>query len=177
MKKIQTAINDLLVFEPSVLGDERGFFMETFRAEWLLDYTFIQDNHSKSVGGTLRGMHYQLQKPQGKLVRVSAGEVYDVALDLRQSSSTFRHWYGITLSSENKRLLWVPPGFAHGFLVTSDAAEVQYKCTNYYAPTDEHSIAWDDPALAIDWPLMGVAPLLSAKDRRGVLFNDAVYYD
>jgi len=177
MKQIQTPINDLLVFEPAVFGDERGFFMETFRAEWFPDHTFVQDNHSKSVKGTLRGMHYQLSQPQGKLVRVTEGEVYDVALDLRQSSSTFGQWYGITLSGENKRLFWVPPGFAHGFLVTSDSAEFQYKCTDYYAPADEHSIQWSDPVLKIDWPLAGAAPLLSAKDEQGVLFKDAVYYD
>jgi dTDP-4-dehydrorhamnose 3,5-epimerase len=122
-------------------------------------------------------MHYQLSQPQGKLVRVTDGEVYDVALDLRQSSKTFGQWYGITLSSENKRLFWVPPGFAHGFLVTSETAEFQYKCTDYYDPSDEHSIAWDDPALAIDWPLVDMAPLLSAKDEQGVHFKDAVYYD
>lgn len=177
MKQIQTPINDLLVFEPAVFGDDRGFFMETFRAEWFPDHTFVQDNHSKSVSGTLRGMHYQLSQPQGKLVRVTDGEAYDVALDLRQSSNTFGQWYGVTLSSENNRLFWVPPGFAHGFLVTSDTAEFQYKCTDYYAPTDEHSIAWNDPTLAIDWPMIGAGPLLSAKDEQGVPFKDAAYYD
>jgi dTDP-4-dehydrorhamnose 3,5-epimerase len=177
MQRIQTPTNDLQVFEPTVFGDERGFFMETFRAEWFPDHTFVQDNHSKSTAGILRGMHYQLSQPQGKLVRVTEGEVYDVALDLRQSSKTFGQWYGITLSSDNKRQCWVPPGFAHGFLVTSDSAEFQYKCTGYYDPTDEHSIAWNDPALGIDWPVTGAGPRLSAKDEQGVLFKDAVYYD
>jgi dTDP-4-dehydrorhamnose 3,5-epimerase len=122
-------------------------------------------------------MHYQLNNPQGKLVRVTEGEVYDVALDLRQSSKTFGRWHGVILSSDNKRQCWVPPGFAHGFLVTSDRAEFQYKCTGYYDPTDEHSIAWNDPALGIDWPVTGPGPRLSAKDEQGVLFKDAVYYD
>jgi len=177
MKRIDSPIEDLQVFEPTVFGDERGFFMETFRAEWLPGYRFVQDNHSKSVGGTLRGMHYQLDQPQGKLVRVTDGEVYDVALDLRQSSKTFGQWYGTTLSSDNKRLLWVPPGFAHGFMVTSKTAEFQYKCTAYYAPADEHTIAWNDPVLGIDWPLADTIPLLSAKDEQGMRFDDAVYYD
>ena len=176
MQRIQTPINDLQVFEPTVFGDERGFFMETFRAEWFPDHTFVQDNHSKSTAGILRGMHYQLSQPQGKLVRVTEGEVYDVALDLRQSSKTFGQWYGVILSGDNKRQFWVPPGFAHGFLVTSDSAEFQYKCTDYYDPTDEHSIAWNDPALGIDWPVTGTGPRLSAKDEQGVLFKDAVYY-
>jgi dTDP-4-dehydrorhamnose 3,5-epimerase len=122
-------------------------------------------------------MHYQLNNPQGKLVRVTEGEVYDVALDLRQSSKTFGQWHGATLSADNNRLLWMPPGFAHGFIVTSETAEFQYKCTDYYAPTDEHCIAWNDPALAIDWPLGDTAPLLSGKDEQGLLFKDAVYYD
>ncbi|MFT4854092.1 MAG: dTDP-4-dehydrorhamnose 3,5-epimerase [Bacteroidia bacterium] len=177
MKRINSPIKDLQIFEPTTFGDERGFFMETFRAEWFPGYSFVQDNHSKSVGGTLRGMHYQLNQPQGKFVRVTDGEVYDVALDLRRSSKTFGQWYGTTLSSENKRLLWVPPGFAHGFMVTSKTAEFQYKCTAYYAPVDEQTIVWNDPALAIDWPLADTAPLLSAKDEQGVAFSDAVYYD
>jgi dTDP-4-dehydrorhamnose 3,5-epimerase len=177
MKRIETPIADLQVFEPTVFGDDRGFFMETFRAEWFPGYSFVQDNHSKSVSGTLRGMHYQLNNPQGKLVRVTDGEVYDVALDLRQSSKTFGQWHGTTLSADNNRLFWVPPGFAHGFIVTSETAEFQYKCTDYYAPTDEHCIAWNDPALAIDWPLGETAPLLSGKDEQGLLFKDAVYYD
>jgi dTDP-4-dehydrorhamnose 3,5-epimerase len=177
MKRIETPIADLQVFELTVFGDDRGFFMETFRAEWFPGHSFVQDNHSKSVSGTLRGMHYQRNNPQGKLVRVTEGEVYDVALDLRQSSKTFGQWHGATLSADNNRLLWMPPGFAHGFIVTSETAEFQYKCTDYYDPTDEHCIAWNDPALAIHWPLGDTAPLLSGKDEQGLLFKDAVYYD
>ena len=176
MKMIETPIKDLRILEPKVFGDERGFFMETFRAEWLPEHTFVQDNHSQSVGGILRGLHYQLAKPQGKLVRVTSGEVYDVAVDLRQSSATFGQWYGVLLSSANKRLLFVPPGFAHGFLAVSASVEFQYKCTNYYEPEDEHTIAWDDPDLAITWPLEAGEPILSAKDKQGQAFKNATYY-
>ena len=176
MQLVETPIKDLMMLEPTVFGDERGFFMETFRAEWLPEHTFVQDNHSQSVGGILRGLHYQLAKPQGKLVRVTAGEVYDVAVDLRQSSATFGQWYGVLLSSANKRLLFVPPGFAHGFLAVSASVEFQYKCTNYYEPEDEHTIAWDDPDLAITWPLEAGEPILSAKDKQGQAFKDATYY-
>jgi len=176
MKRIDTPIEDLQIFESTMFGDDRGFFMEIFRAEWFPGHSFVQDNHSKSVGGTLRGLHYQLNSPQGKLVRVTDGEVYDVALDLRQSSKTFGQWHGVILSSDNKRQCWLPPGFAHGFLVMSDSAEFQYKCTDYYDSTDEHSIAWNDPALGIDWPVIDAGPRLSAKDEQGVLFKDAVYY-
>ena len=176
MQLVETPIKDLVILEPTLFGDERGFFMETFRAEWLPDHTFVQDNHSQSVGGILRGLHYQLAKPQGKLVRVTSGEVYDVALDLRQSSATFGQWYGVLLSSANKRLLFVPPGFAHGFLAVSASVEFQYKCTNYYEPEDEHTIAWDDPDLAITWPLDAGEPILSAKDKQGQAFKNATYY-
>jgi len=176
MQLVETPIKDLVILEPTLFGDERGFFMETFRAEWLPEHTFVQDNHSQSVGGILRGLHYQLAKPQGKLVRVTAGEVYDVAVDLRQSSATFGQWYGVLLSSANKRLLFVPPGFAHGFLTVSASVEFQYKCTNYYEPEDEHTIAWDDPDLAITWPLEAGEPILSAKDKQGRAFKDATYY-
>ena len=150
--------------------------MGTFRAEWLPQHHFVQDNHSKSVGRTLRGLHYQLAKPQGKLVQATVGEVFDVAVDLRMGSKTFGHWYGVLLNSENKRLLWVPPGFAHGFIVLSEFAEFQYKCTNYYAPEDEHTIAWNDPDLAITWPLDAGEPILSGKDKQGQAFKDATYY-
>ena len=177
MKMIETPIKDLWILEPKVFGDERGFFMETFRAEWLPEYQFVQDNHSKSMKRTLRGLHYQFNQPQGKLVQATVGEVFDVAVDLRRSSKTFGQCYGVVLSSENKRMLWVPPGFAHGFMVLSESAEFQYKCTDYYAPEDEHGILWNDPDLAIDWPLAAGEPILSAKDSQAKSFKDAVYYD
>ena len=163
------AIPDVMLFTPTVFGDERGFFMETFRQSefeaYCGNYQFVQDNHSKSKQGILRGLHYQLEKPQGKLVRVTQGEVFDVAVDLRESSTTFGQWVGVYLSAENKQMLWVPPGFAHGFYVTSEEAEFQYKCTDYYNPGDEYSLLWNDNIVNIDWPLMGgKAPLLSTKD-------------
>ncbi len=172
------AIPDVVLLTPKVFGDERGFFMETFRqAEFEQHcgpYTFVQDNHSQSVRGILRGLHYQLQKPQGKLVRVTRGEVFDVAVDLRQSSPTFGRWVGATLSAHNKQLLWVPPGFAHAFYVTSEEAEFQYKCTDYYNPGDEYSLRWDDPTLGIDWPLVeGQKPRLSDKDLNGLAWDVA----
>ena len=171
------AIPDVVLLTPKVFGDERGFFMETFRQsefeQHCGNYQFVQDNHSKSVQGILRGLHYQHKQPQGKLVRVTQGEVFDVAVDMRKSSPTFGQWVGVTLSEENKQLLWVPPGFAHGFYVTSEKAEFQYKCTGYYAPGDEVSIRWDDPLLAIEWPNNGVEPQLSEKDRFASNFKDA----
>tara|TARA_R110002020_G_scaffold129006_4_gene289054 strand:+ start:980 stop:1528 length:549 start_codon:yes stop_codon:yes gene_type:complete len=172
------AIPDLVLLTPKVFGDERGFFMETFRQSEFEthcgNYQFVQDNHSKSVQGILRGLHYQYKQPQGKLVRVTQGEVFDVAVDMRKSSPTFGHWVGVTLSEENKQMLWVPPGFAHGFYVTSETAEFQYKCTDYYAPGDEVSICWNDPQLAIEWPLVeGKSPQVSDKDADGVLLNEA----
>ena len=169
------AIPDVVLLTPQVFGDERGFFMETFRQDEFEkhcgDYRFVQDNHSKSKQGILRGLHYQHQNPQGKLVRVTQGEVYDVAVDMRQSSPTFGQWVGLLLNAENKQLLWVPPGFAHGFYVTSAEAEFQYKCTDYYAPGDEYSLLWNDPALNIDWPLDNGLPLLAAKDNAGLVFS------
>ncbi|WP_252107369.1 MULTISPECIES: dTDP-4-dehydrorhamnose 3,5-epimerase [unclassified Halomonas] len=174
------AIPDVVLLTPKVFGDERGFFMETFRQnefeEHCGHYAFVQDNHSKSAKGTLRGLHYQLDQPQGKLVRVTQGEVFDVAVDMRKSSPTFGQWVGATLSAKNQQLLWVPPGFAHGFYVTSDEAEFQYKCTDYYAPGDEVSIQWDDPTLAIEWPTMKNGPQLSAKDQSGLYFTAAPYF-
>ncbi|WP_062362595.1 dTDP-4-dehydrorhamnose 3,5-epimerase [Vreelandella aquamarina] len=172
------AIPGVVLLTPKVFGDERGFFMETFRQSEFEQhcghYTFVQDNHSLSAHGILRGLHYQLAKPQGKLVRVTRGEVFDVAVDLRQSSPTFGQWVGATLSAENKQLLWVPPGFAHAFYVTSEEAEFQYKCTDYYNPGDEYCIRWDDPTLAIDWPLVGgKPPRVSEKDGQGDAFVDA----
>lgn len=176
MDIIETAIPGVLRFKPDVFEDDRGFFMESFRASWLPDYNFVQDNHSKSVKATLRGLHYQLENPQGKLVRAVRGEVFDVAVDIRLNSPTFGQWVGCLLSEDNKELFWVPPGFAHGFVVVSETAEFQYKCTDYYSPGDEYGIRWDDPALAIDWPLSG-DPLLSAKDQDAPLLAEAKTYE
>lgn len=170
---IPTAIPEVLVIEPKVFGDARGFFFESFnervfREATGLDITFVQDNHSRSARGVLRGLHYQVRQPQGKLVRVVRGSVFDVAVDLRRNSATFGRWVGTELSEDNKRQMWVPAGFAHGFLVTSDSADFLYKTTDYYAPEHERCIAWDDPAIGVVWPLGDVAPQLSAKDRQGV---------
>jgi dTDP-4-dehydrorhamnose 3,5-epimerase len=178
MKIVETSIADVKVIEPRVFGDERGFFLETFRDDWFRqhcgDVTFVQDNHSKSSQGILRGLHYQLNQTQGKLVRVTQGEVFDVAVDMRKSSPTFGQWVGVHLSAENKKQLWVPAGFAHGFYVTTESAEFVYKCTDYYHPESEISIKYDDADLAIDWPLVdGNKPSLSGKDESGVNFKDA----
>jgi dTDP-4-dehydrorhamnose 3,5-epimerase len=178
MKFIETKIADVKIIEPQVFGDERGFFMETFRTalfnENCGERQFVQENHSKSCNGILRGLHYQTENTQGKLVRVTKGEVFDVAVDLREKSATFGQWVGVLLSAENKRQLWVPEGFAHGFYVTSDEAEFVYKCTDVYNPNAEVSIKWDDPTLNIEWPLVdGKKPQLSAKDESGLLFVDA----
>ncbi|MBL8525345.1 MAG: dTDP-4-dehydrorhamnose 3,5-epimerase [Betaproteobacteria bacterium] len=173
MKIIDTAIADIKIIEPRVFGDERGFFYESFNERAFnealgTEVTFVQDNHSKSIKGVLRGLHYQIQQPQGKLVRVVAGEVYDVAVDIRKSSPTFGQHVAIRLSAENKRMLWVPAGFAHGFVVTSDSAEFLYKTTDYYAPAFERSLLWNDPVLKIDWPLAETgAPQLKAADVNG----------
>jgi len=172
MEVVKTKIADLLLLKPKVFGDERGFFMETYRdslfAELGIDVSFVQDNHSASARGVLRGLHYQTVQPQGKLVRVVAGEVYDVAVDMRRDSPTFGQHVGVHLSADNKHMFWVPPGFAHGFLVLSDRAEFVYKCTNYYAPEHEQSLLWNDPELGIEWPnLEGEVPSLSAKDIAG----------
>ena len=177
MNVLSTDLPDVLILEPRVFGDERGFFMESFNARTFeeatgLQRTFVQDNHSRSQKGVLRGLHYQLQQPQGKLVRVTAGEVLDVAVDIRRSSPTFGRWVGVHLSAENKRQLWVPEGFAHGFVVLSEFAEFLYKTTDYYAPAHERCIRWDDPQLAIDWQFEGV-PQLSAKDQNGLLLRQA----
>lgn len=181
MKVTKTSIPDVLVVEPTVFGDERGFFFESFNQKaWLektgVERTFVQDNHSRSVKGVLRGLHYQIKQSQGKLVRVVAGEVYDVAVDIRKSSPTFGKWVGVHLSEKNKKQLWVPEGFAHGFLVLSEVAEFLYRTTDYYAPEHERCIIWNDPALAIDWPV-GVEPRLSEKDALGSLFKDADLFD
>ncbi|WP_444912178.1 dTDP-4-dehydrorhamnose 3,5-epimerase [Microbulbifer sp. PAAF003] len=181
MNIIETDIPDVKIIEPKIFGDERGFFFESFRDDVFLDKcenrAFVQDNHSKSSRGILRGLHYQTEQTQGKLVRVVQGEVFDVAVDLRKSSSTFGSWVGVYLSAENKRQLWVPEGFAHGFYVTSDSAEFVYKCTDYYAPDYEQSILWNDPDLNISWPIEdGRPPLLSRKDAEGRHFRDADYF-
>jgi dTDP-4-dehydrorhamnose 3,5-epimerase len=177
MNLIKTEIPDVVILEPKVFGDDRGFFYESWNARTLanlgINVNFVQDNHSKSQRGVLRGLHYQIQQPQGKLVRVISGEVYDVAVDLRRSSPTFGKWVGILLSAENKRIAWVPPGFAHGFCVTSATAEFLYKTTDYYSPEHERSLLWSDPALGIPWPLNGMEPQLAAKDKAGVLLKDA----
>jgi len=172
MKVIETAIPGLLILEPKVFGDARGFFMESYNAQAFAEATgltpnFVQDNHSRSGKGVLRGLHYQIEQAQGKLVRVTRGSVFDVAVDLRKSSPTFGKWVGVELSEENSRQLWIPPGFAHGFLVTSDSADFLYKTTDYYAPQFERSLAWNDPTVGVEWPLAGAAPLLSAKDVAG----------
>ncbi|NJK38286.1 MAG: dTDP-4-dehydrorhamnose 3,5-epimerase [Oscillatoriales cyanobacterium RM2_1_1] len=172
MNVVPTEIPEVLIFEPKVFGDERGFFFESFNHQAFAEKTglaveFVQDNHSRSVQGVLRGLHYQIQQAQGKLVRVVLGEIFDVAVDIRQNSPTFGKVVGCSLSAENKRQFWVPAGFAHGFLVTSEIAEVLYKTTDYYAPQHERSILWNDPDLAIDWPLNGITPVLSKKDETG----------
>ncbi|WP_312226073.1 dTDP-4-dehydrorhamnose 3,5-epimerase [Stutzerimonas nitrititolerans] len=177
MKSTRLAIPDVVLFEPLVFGDERGFFYESFNQRQFEEAigrsaSFVQDNHSRSVKNVLRGLHYQIQQPQGKLVRVVQGEVFDVAVDIRRSSPTFGHWVGAHLSAENRHQLWVPEGFAHGFVVLSDTAEFLYKTTDYYAPEHERCIAWDDKDLAIDWP-MDQAPALSAKDAQGRALCDA----
>lgn len=178
MQAKQTHIPDVIVFEPKVFGDERGFFFESFNQRVFQQLTglsveFVQDNHSRSARNVLRGLHYQVEQPQGKLVRVVAGSVFDVAVDIRPASATYGQWVGEVLSGDNKRQLWVPPGFAHGFVVLSDYAEFLYKTTDYYAPQHERCIAWNDPDLAIDWPIEG-EPTLSAKDAIGQAFRDAV---
>lgn len=178
MQIVPTAIPDLLIIEPKVFGDERGFFFESFNKRNFagltgIDAEFVQDNHSKSARHVLRGLHYQIQHAQGKLVRAVAGEVFDVAVDIRKSSPTFGQSVGVHLSAENKRMFWVPPGFAHGFVVLSDTAEFLYKTTDYYAPEFERCILWNDTELAIDWKLGGASPLLSAKDQAGKTLREA----
>ncbi len=180
MNVIETAIPGVLIIEPRVFGDERGFFMESWNAETFgqagLDLGFVQDNHSRSSRGVLRGMHYQRPNPQGKLVRVTAGSVYDVAVDMRASSPTFGSWVGVELSAVNKRMLWVPEGMAHGFLCLEDGTDFLYKCTSPYDPANEHSLLWNDPAVGIQWPLEDITPQLSAKDVAGQPLSDAVTF-
>ncbi len=181
MKYTPLAIPDVVLMTPKIFRDQRGFFMETWRADGFKnnvgDYSFVQDNCSRSTQGILRGLHYQIRHSQGKLVRVTSGEVFDVAVDLRKTSVNFGKWVGVVLSSENKQLLWVPPGFAHGFYVLSPEAEFEYKCTDYYDPESERCIRWDDPVLNIDWPLFPDAqPILSSKDESGTAFDMAEVY-
>lgn len=176
-----TAISDVVIFEPRVFGDDRGFFFESFNERRFAELTgvtasFVQDNHSKSARHVLRGLHYQIQQPQGKLVRVVSGEVFDVAVDIRKSSPTFGKWVGAVLSADNKRQMWIPPGFAHGFVVTSESAEFLYKTTDYWAPEHERSILWNDPAIGIEWPI-DAQPVLSDKDQAAKLLTDADVFD
>lgn len=172
----KTSIDDVLVFEPTVHGDHRGFFMETWRDEWFKkispDLQFVQDNHSKSIQGTLRGLHYQVKKTQGKFIRVVQGEIFDAVVDMRKGSATFGQWTGVILSADNKKSLWVPPGFAHGFYVLSDTAEITYKCTEYYAAEYERSLLWNDPDIGIDWPLLDKVVIISDKDSQASQFKD-----
>jgi dTDP-4-dehydrorhamnose 3,5-epimerase len=180
MKVVLTEIPDVLLIEPQIFGDERGFFYESYNERVFLEkvggsFHFVQDNHSRSIKNVLRGLHYQIEQPQGKLVRVVVGSVFDVAVDLRKSSTTFGQWVGVCLSAENKRQLWIPPGFAHGFLVLSEYAEFLYKTTEYYAPQHDRTILWNDPDLAISWPVQD-EPIVSAKDKVGKLFSEAEVY-
>ncbi len=181
MQVVKTVIPDVLILEPKVFGDDRGFFFESFNKQTFQNLTgvkahFVQDNHSKSAANVLRGLHYQIDQAQGKLVRVTAGEVFDVAVDIRRQSSTFGKWVGVVLSAENKRQLWVPPGFAHGFVVLKDNTEFLYKTTDYYAPQYERCIRWDDPAIGIEWPITQV-PMLSGKDQLGLPLSQAEVFE
>lgn len=181
MNVIETEIPEVKIIEPDVFGDVRGFFMESFNARRFVEVTgvtlpFVQDNHSRSQHGVLRGLHYQIKQPQGKLVRVVRGAVFDVAVDLRRSSPTFGAWVGVELTEDNNRQLWVPPGFGHGFLVVSASADFLYKTTDYYAPEHERSILWNDPDIGIDWPLQG-EPMLSGKDAGGSTLGDAEVFE
>jgi len=176
MKVVQTAIPDVLIFEPRVFGDERGFFLESWNAREFdnavgVKVRFVQDNHSPALRGVLRGLHYQVKQPQGKLVRIAKGRVFDAVVDLRKSSATFGQWVGTELSEDNHRQFWIPPGFAHGFLVLSESADFIYKATDYYAPEHERCLIWNDPAVGINWPV-NMEPILSAKDRAGLPLRD-----
>lgn len=182
MKILNTQLPDVKLLEPQVFGDERGYFFETFRDAWfkqhIADVDFVQENQSKSCKGTLRGLHYQLQQPQGKLVRVISGEIFDVCVDLRCDSATFGQWTGQYLSAENRRQMWIPAGFAHGFYVVSEMAECLYQCTDYYAPTDEHGIKWNDATLAISWPIIAGQPLITSdKDANANRFSEAALFN
>jgi dTDP-4-dehydrorhamnose 3,5-epimerase len=180
MQVIETSISDVKILEPKVFGDDRGFFFESYNQRSLAEKIgihdqFVQDNHSRSVQGVLRGLHYQIRNPQGKLVRVVHGEAFDVAVDMRKSSKTFGNWVGTILSGQNKKMLWIPPGFAHGFLVLSSEADFLYKTTDFYDPSSEHCLLWNDPDIGIKWPL-NIQPTLSGKDSNGKLFKEAVTF-
>lgn len=181
MKFIPATIPDILIIEPKVFQDERGFFLESYQKERFAEagiaFDFVQDNHSKSGQGVLRGLHYQIRQPQGKLLRVTAGEIFDVALDIRRGSPTFGKWFGTLLSADNRSMLWVPPGFAHGFYVTTPQAELLYKATDYYAPHWERTIMWNDPAVGIEWPTQGRTPILSRRDQAGSPLAEADVYE
>ena len=176
MKETALEIEGIKVFTLRVFDDDRGYLFESFRSTWLPGVEFVQDNHRHSTKGALRGLHYQHEHAQGKLVRVVRGEVFDVAVDMRESSPTFGQWVARVLSEQNKELFWIPPGFAHGFLVLSDEADFVYKCTNYYTPGDEHAVRWDDPDLAIAWPLDSITPQLSEKDAAAPYLKDATLF-
>jgi len=182
MRVIKTSIPDVIILTPKVFGDQRGFLLEMYNARTFSEFgitdPFVQDNHSSSCQGTLRGLHYQIEVPQGKLIKVVRGEIFDVAVDLRSNSATFGKWVGVRLSAENKQQLWVPPGFAHGFYVISEWADVLYKMTDYYAPEHQRTILWNDSCIGVDWPILpGVDLVLSENDRYGVKFEDAAYYN
>jgi dTDP-4-dehydrorhamnose 3,5-epimerase len=182
VKATPTAIPEVLVIEPKVFGDARGFFYESFNSKAFDEAVgrhvdFVQDNHSRSAKGVLRGLHYQIQQPQGKLVRVAQGTVFDVAVDIRKSSATFGQWVGVELSADNHKQLWIPAGFAHAFLVLSATADFLYKTTDYYAPAHERCLVWNDPSIGIEWPEIGITPVLSAKDQAGILLNQAETFD
>jgi dTDP-4-dehydrorhamnose 3,5-epimerase len=180
MRTLATELDGPLLIEPEVHGDDRGFFLESWNerrfAEAGIEARFVQDNHSRSARGVLRGIHYQLARPQGKLVRVTSGAVFDVALDLRRSSPQFGKWTGVELTAANKRMLWIPPGFGHGFLALEDGTDFLYKCTDFYSPSDERGIAWNDPAIGIDWPLADIAPIVSERDSAAPTLADAEVY-
>ena len=181
MQLVKTAIPEVLILEPKVFGDDRGFFFESFNQQVFQNLTgvkahFVQDNHSKSAANVLRGLHYQIEQAQGKLVRVTAGEVFDVVVDIRRQSATFGKWVGVHLSAENKRQMWIPTGFAHGFVVLQENTEVLYKTTDYYAPQHERCIRWDDPAIGIEWPITQT-PILSGKDQQGVALSQAEVFE
>ncbi len=181
MRRIDTAIDDVFLIEPVVHGDHRGFFMESYHKDRFnelgITHDFVQDNHSRSRAGVLRGLHYQLGRPQAKLVRATRGRVFDVVVDLRRGSPTFGHWVGAELTEDNRRMLYSPPGFGHGFLVLSDIVEFQYKCSDFYAPEEERGIRWDDPTIAVDWPVSATEPILSDRDLRWPHLEDAIADD
>ena len=176
MKVEDASLSGVKIFTPEIYEDDRGYFFESFRSTWVPEYEFVQENQSRSISKTLRGLHYQFDKPQGKLVRVVKGEIFDVAVDLRKSSKTFGKWFGKTLSFSDKEIIWIPPGLAHGFLVLSSEAEVIYQCTEFYRPSGEKTIKWDDKDLAISWPLFEETPKLSKKDASGLSFREAPHF-